>query len=67
MVSKKIRTLSIVTSAMVVFSSTSGAKAYGRVEPNINNEKNISINEKTLNEKDDINSIIKDMKFEKVD
>ncbi|WP_454055253.1 S8 family serine peptidase [Clostridium sp. Marseille-Q7071] len=67
MVSKKIRTLSIVTSAMVIFSSASGVKAYARVEPNINNEKNISINEKTLNEKDNINSIIKDMKFEKVD
>lgn len=52
---------------MVIFSSASGVKAYARVEPNINNEKNISINEKTLNEKDNINSIIKDIKFENVD
>ena len=39
MVSKKIRTLSIVTSAMVIFSSTSGISAYARTEPIANNEK----------------------------
>lgn len=65
MVSKKIRTLSIVTSAMVIFSSTSGISAYARTEPIANNEK-LTKNEITLDEKANIDSIIKNLKFEKI-